>query len=75
MEAKLLELVSSHFGMPEAELTSEMELKRDLNATELEIADFFQALENTFSITISKEDAMTLHTLGDVIAYLSDHVE
>lgn len=75
MEAKLLELVSSHFGMPEAELTPEMELKRDLNATELEIADFFQALEKTFLITISKEEAMKFLTLGDVAAYVSDNVE
>lgn len=75
MEVKLLDLISSHFGLPESELASEMELKRDLNATELEIADFFQALENTYSITISKEDAMKLHTLGDVNTYISDHVE
>lgn len=75
METKVIELVSEHFGMPISEITSSMLLRKDFNATDLEIADFFQTIEQTFSVPISKEDAAHLETISDLISYIDDHAE
>lgn len=75
MEEKVYNLVSEHFGIPMAEITPAMELRKDCNATDLEIADFFQTVENTFHVTMSKEDALEIHTLAELANFISDHVE
>ena len=75
METKIIELVSEHFGVPVAEIIPSMLLRHDLNATDLEVADFFQAIEQTFLVPISKEDAQHLETIEDLISYIDDHAE
>lgn len=75
MEEKVLELISEHFGVTVSEIQSPMELRKDFNATDLEVADFFQALEGAFHVTISKEDAANLITTSDVINFINDHAE
>ncbi|MBI2036057.1 hypothetical protein HYT17_00255 [Candidatus Microgenomates bacterium] len=75
MEKKVLELLSEHFGIPVSEIQSPMELRKDFNASDLEVADFLQALESTFHVTISKEEAVNLITALDVINFINDHAE
>ena len=75
METKVVELLSEHFGMPASEINDSLEIRKDFNATELEIADFFQLIENAYSVTISKEDAASLHTVGDITSFITDHAE
>ena len=75
METKVIELISEHFGVPVAEIAPTMLLRKDLNATDLEIADFFQTIEQTFTVPISTEDAQRLETIGDLISYIEDHAE
>lgn len=75
MEEKVVSLVSEHFGIPVSEINQELELRKDLNSTDLEIADFFLAIENAFRVTISLADAAGVHTVGDLITYIADHAE
>ena len=75
METKIIELISEHFGIPVNEIDQELELRTDLNSTDLEIADFFQKIESNFQIPISHEEASQLQTVGDVISFVNDHVE
>jgi len=75
MESKILELLSEHFGIPVSEISGSMELRKDLVATDLEIADFFQTIESTFNVTISPQDSQQMQTVDDLISYISDHVE
>lgn len=75
METKITQLISEQFGIPISEITDALELRNDLNATDLEMADFFQELERTFAITISNDDAKNIHTIGDLITYIADHAE
>ena len=75
METKIIELIAEHFGIPTPEINRAFELRKDLNATDLELADFFQILEDTFNITISKNDALNLVTIDDLITYVADHAE
>jgi len=75
MEQKVIELLSEHFGTPVSEIVPSMELRKDFNATDLELADFLQVLEQTFNITMSTEDAMEIHTVEDLTGYITDHAE
>ena len=75
MEVKITELISEHFGIPTSEIAPTIELRKDLNATDLEIADFFQILENAFAVTITKDEAANIQTVGELISYITDHVE
>lgn len=75
MEERVHSLISEHFGMPVSEINPGMDLRKDFNATDLEVADFFLALEGVFNVAISSDEAARLHTVGDLILYISDHVE
>lgn len=75
MEAKIIELISEHFGIPISEIAGTIELRKDLNATDLEIADFFQILEKAFAVTITKDEAANIKTVEELISYITDHVE
>ena len=75
MEQKIIELLSEHFGTPVAEITPSMELHKDFNATDLELADFLQVVEQTFKITISQGDVSEIRTVEDLIGYITDHAE
>jgi acyl carrier protein len=75
MDQKVIELISEHFGMPTAEITPNLELRGDFNATELEIADFFSILEKTFSIAIPREDSQDLLTVSDITSYIQDNAD
>lgn len=75
MEVKISELISEHFGVSVSDINNELELRADLNATDLEIADFFQKLENLYQVNISHDDAQNLKTVGDVVGFITDHVE
>lgn len=75
MEEKVTSLISEHFGIPVSEISSSMELKKDLNATDLELADFLQIVEHAFQINISKDDALEMRTVEDLVSYVTDHAE
>ena len=75
MEEKAYNIISEHFGIPRAEISPTMELRHDLNATDLEIADFLQTLEGIFHITITKDDAVKLLTVSDILNFLTDHAD
>lgn len=75
MEEEIYSIISEHFGISRTEITPAMELKHDLNATDLEIADFLQILEKTFNVTITKDDAIKLFTVSDIVSFITDHAE
>lgn len=75
MDDKIKALISNECGIPETELKADADLKRDLNLTNLEIADLFQSLEGEFKIVIPQEVSLTTKTVGDIITYLCDHLD
>lgn len=75
MDDKIKTIISNECGIPETELKSAADLKRDLNLTNLEIADLFQSLEDEFQIVIPQDVSLTVKTVGDIITYLCDHLD
>lgn len=75
MEEKIKTIISNQCGILVDQLQNDSDLRRDLNLTDLEIADLFQCFENKFKIRIPIEISQTVTTVGDIITYLSDHLD
>lgn len=73
LKHKVLKLFSDQFGIPRKDLTMELELKTDLNATKLELADFFSLLENAFAVKIEQQESENFQTIGDIVNFIVDH--
>ncbi len=73
IEHRVLKLFSNHFGIPFEDLKPEFELEKDLNATKLELNDFYSLLESTFEIKIDPQESESLKTVGDLINFIIDH--
>lgn len=67
MEQKIKQILSDHLGVPIEDLKDQADLKKDLNAENLEIADALTRLEQEFSISLSEDETRNLKTVGDII--------
>lgn len=71
-EQKIKKIISDHLGIAIQELTAEADLRKDLNAEDLEIADLLTKLEKEFSQKVSPEDARHLKTVNDIVALFQE---
>ena len=71
-EDKIKKIVSDHLGISPKELTESADLREDLNAEEVEIADLLAKLENECAVNLSVEDAGTLKTIGDIMEFFKE---
>jgi len=71
-ELKIKTILSDHLGIAVQDLTSNADLREDLNAEELEIADLLMKLEKELAIRISREDAKRIKTVGDILEYFQE---
>ncbi len=71
-EEKIRKIISDHLGIAIQEVTLAADLRKDLNAEELEIADLLTKLEKEFSQTVTAHDARRLKTVNDVIAFFQE---
>jgi acyl carrier protein len=67
---KIRRIISDHLGISLNELTENADLRDDLNAEELEIADLLAKLEEVFATNLSPEDAIRFKTVGDITDFL-----
>ena len=73
--SKIKEVVAEQLGVDVTELTDETSLKDDLNADSLDLFQIIMSLEEEFDIEIPTEDAESIHTIGDIVRYLSSKTE
>lgn len=71
---RLHALVSEQLGIDRAEMKSEANILEDLGADSLDVVEMVMAIEETFDIEISDEDAEAMRTVGDVENYVKAHV-
>ncbi len=72
---KIKELVAEQLSVDVAELTSETNLKDDLNADSLDLFQIIMSLEEEFGIEIPTEDTESIATIGDIEKYLTQKGE
>jgi len=71
-------IIAEQLRVPVEQVTPEAHLTDDLNADSLDLVDLTIAVEEEFStddneVEISEDDAAELHTVQDVINFLTSH--
>jgi acyl carrier protein len=69
-ESKVREIIINELGVEAEKVTDEASFVEDLGADSLDTVELVMAFEEEFGIDIPDEDAETLMTVGDAIAYL-----
>lgn len=75
LEKEIINIITERFGITTEEITKESSLIRDLNASQLEITDLFLALQDHFHIKIPEDELTNVEKVGDIITYISDHLD
>ena len=75
LEQRISEMIIEQLGATEEEIVPEASFIDDLGADSLDIVELVMAMEETFDIEITDDDAEKIQTIGDAIAYLRDRLE
>ena len=46
----------------------------DLNADSLDVVDMLMSLEDEFDVEIPDEEIENIHTVGDLVSYIEEHM-
>ena len=71
---KVKTILSNQFDVDEAELNEDTRLDDDLGADSLDVVDLMMSLEDTFDVEIQDEDIEKIRTVGDLVAYIEEHL-
>ncbi|MBK7977478.1 MAG: acyl carrier protein [Deltaproteobacteria bacterium] len=72
--AKVKEIIVEQLGVNEDEVVPEASLLEDLGADSLDIVELVMAFEEEFDMEISDEEAEKIHTVGEAVKYIQDHL-
>ena len=73
IEDKVKSIIVEQLGVDPEEVTLEAAFVNDLGADSLDTVELVMALEESFKIEISDEDAEKIHTVGDAVRYIQSH--
>jgi acyl carrier protein len=68
-------IIVEQLGVEETDVTPTASFVEDLNADSLDLVELIMSLEEEFNLEISDEDAEKIHTVGDALEYVQEHVE
>lgn len=71
VQAVIVELL----GVEGDKVTPEARFKEDLEADSLDLVELIMAFEEKFGGEISDEDAQKITTVGEVVAYIEEHMK
>ena len=74
-EARVKDIIVEELGVEEDKVTSEASFVDDLGADSLDTVELVMALEEEFGIDIPEEDAESMRTVGDAVAYVREHAQ
>ena len=73
IESKVKSIIVEQLGVSEEQVTSDAKFIEDLGADSLDTVELVMAFEEEFGIEVPDEDAEKLTTVGEVIAYITEH--
>ena len=73
--AKVKEMIASHLGKPEEEITPDSSFIEDLGADSLDLVELIMSMEDEFGLEISDEDAENIITVQDAINFIQSSVQ
>jgi acyl carrier protein len=71
VKATLVELL----GVEESKVVPEAKFREDLEADSLDLVELIMAFEERFGGEISDEDAQKITTVGELMAYIEEHLK
>lgn len=71
IESRVKQIIVDHLGVDEDKLTNEANFIDDLGADSLDTVELVMAFEEEFDIEINDDQAETLGTVGEAIAYIT----
>ena len=71
---KVKEIIVEQLGVSEDEVSPQASLLEDLGADSLDIVELVMAFEEEFDMEISDEEAEKIHTVGEAVKYIQDHL-
>ena len=72
---RMKKIIVEQLGVDETDVTPTASFVEDLNADSLDLVELIMSLEEEFNLEISDEDAEKIHTVGDALEYVQEHVE
>jgi len=73
--AKVKRIIVEKLGVDEGEVTDQASFTNDLGADSLDTVELIMEFEKEFNLSIPDEQAETITTVGQAIAYLDEHVK
>ncbi len=70
---KVSEIIADQLGIDADSITEDDAFIDTLGADSLDIVELIMAFEDEFSLSISDEDAESIRTVGDAVAYIKSH--
>ena len=74
IRAKIKKIVVDNLGVSEDQVTDDAQFSQDLGADSLDQVELVRSLEEEFGAEIRDEDADSLNTVGDAIAYIEKRI-
>ncbi len=72
---RVKKIIVDKLGVDESEVNPEASFTNDLGADSLDTVELIMEFEKEFNISIPDEQAETITTVGQAIAYLEEHVK
>ncbi len=73
--SRVKKIIVDKLGVDEAEVTNEASFTNDLGADSLDTVELIMEFEKEFNISIPDEQAETITTVGQAVAYLEEHAK
>jgi len=72
---RVKKIIVDKLGVDESEVNTEASFTNDLGADSLDTVELIMEFEKEFNISIPDEQAETITTVGQAVAYLEEHVK
>ncbi|MBO4778995.1 MAG: acyl carrier protein [Bacteroidales bacterium] len=73
IEEKVKAIIVEKLGIDAADVTNEANFTNDLGADSLDTVELIMEFEKEFGVTIPDDQADSIATVGDAIAYIENH--
>ena len=71
---KVKAILSAQFDVYENAITEETDIANDLGADSLDVVDMLMSLEDEFDVEVPDEEIEKLTKVGNLVAYIEEHL-
>ena len=72
---KITEILAEQLSADQETMTMETKIAEELGADSLDLVDLLMSIEDEFGVEIPDEEVENLHTIGDVVNYISKNCD